>query len=87
MKHSLALLIALLLGIGREFLKLPSLASATKHMPTLEEPFQGGHFSHLPHKPCTTLFHRNGRVGCGTGSRGYDNHVGRLLGLDADGYG
>lgn len=53
---------------------------------TLDEPFQGGQFSHLPHRPCTTLYHRNGRIGCGTNSRGFDGHVGRLLGIPSDDY-
>mmetsp|Transcript_23021 Transcript_23021/g.35521 ORF Transcript_23021/g.35521 Transcript_23021/m.35521 type:complete len:792 (+) Transcript_23021:129-2504(+) len=75
-----------LVGLGREFLKLPSTATAYSHLPTLNEPFQGSSFSHLPHKPCTTLYHRNGRVGCGTDSRGYDDNVGRLLGIGATGF-
>ena len=33
--------------------------------PSLEEPFQTS-FEHLPHDGCVSLFHRNGRVGCGT---------------------
>ena len=36
--------------------------------PSLEEPFQTS-FEHLPHDGCVSLFHRNGRVGCGTLSR------------------
>mmetsp|Transcript_1618 Transcript_1618/g.2670 ORF Transcript_1618/g.2670 Transcript_1618/m.2670 type:complete len:883 (-) Transcript_1618:55-2703(-) len=35
---------------------------------SLEEPFQTS-FEHLPHDGCVSLFHRNGRVGCGTLSR------------------
>jgi nicastrin len=32
---------------------------------SLDEPFQTS-FKNLPHTPCVTLYHRNGRVGCGT---------------------
>mmetsp|Transcript_16665 Transcript_16665/g.23482 ORF Transcript_16665/g.23482 Transcript_16665/m.23482 type:complete len:789 (+) Transcript_16665:228-2594(+) len=39
---------------------------ATK--PTLDEPFQNS-FESLSHFGCVTLFHRNGRVGCGTTER------------------
>jgi nicastrin len=31
----------------------------------LDEPFQAS-FKNLPHSPCVTLYHRNGRIGCGT---------------------
>mmetsp|Transcript_12149 Transcript_12149/g.25726 ORF Transcript_12149/g.25726 Transcript_12149/m.25726 type:complete len:873 (+) Transcript_12149:109-2727(+) len=36
--------------------------------PSLNEPFQTS-FEHLPHAPCVSLFHRSGRMGCGTLSR------------------
>ena len=36
--------------------------------PSLDEPFQTS-FEHLPHDGCVSLYHRNGRVGCGTLSR------------------
>ncbi|KAL7533159.1 hypothetical protein ACHAXR_005073 [Thalassiosira sp. AJA248-18] len=45
--------------------------------PTLNEPFNNAHFESLPHVPCVSLFHRTGRVGCGTWSRNV--MTGRLL--------
>ena len=44
--------------------------------PSLEEPFQTS-FEHLPHDGCVSLFHRNGRVGCGTLSR--STMIGRIV--------
>ncbi|KAL7549397.1 hypothetical protein ACHAWF_012666 [Thalassiosira exigua] len=44
--------------------------------PTLDKPFHGDHFASLPHVPCVTLYHRNGRAGCGT--RGRSVMTGRL---------
>ena len=35
---------------------------------SLDEPFQW-RFRNLPHAACVTLYHRNGRIGCGTYSR------------------
>ena len=45
--------------------------------PSLSEPFNNDHFESLPHAPCVTLYHRTGRVGCGTYS--HDVMTGRLL--------
>jgi len=42
---------------------------------TLNEPFNN--LEKLPHSPCVTLYHRNGRVGCGTLER--EVMTGRLL--------
>lgn len=42
---------------------------------TLDDPFNN--LEKLPHSPCVTLYHRNGRVGCGTLER--DVMTGRLL--------
>jgi len=50
---------------------------ASNTNPTLNEPFNAAHFESLPHAPCVSLFHRTGRVGCGTYSR--DVMTGRLL--------
>mmetsp|Transcript_42431 Transcript_42431/g.62163 ORF Transcript_42431/g.62163 Transcript_42431/m.62163 type:complete len:832 (+) Transcript_42431:116-2611(+) len=47
----------------------------------LDLPFQDS-FEHLPHTPCVTLFHRNGRIGCGSKSRDYE--TGRLVRLGSD---
>jgi len=44
---------------------------------SLTEPFNNDHFESLPHAACVTLFHRNGRVGCGT--YGHEVMTGRLL--------
>lgn len=41
-----------------------AVVSATKHT-SLEEPFQSS-FKNVKHSPCVTLYHRNGRSGCGT---------------------
>ena len=49
--------------------------SATTTTTSLNEPFNN--LESLPHKPCVTLYHRNGRVGCGTLER--DVMTGRLL--------
>jgi len=45
--------------------------------PSLNKPFNAAHFEALPHAPCVSLFHRTGRVGCGT--FGHDVMTGRLL--------
>ena len=42
---------------------------------TLNQPFNN--LEKLPHTPCVTLYHRNGRIGCGTLDR--DVMTGRLL--------
>ncbi len=42
---------------------------------TLNEPFNN--LESLPHSPCVTLYHRNGRIGCGTLER--EVMTGRLL--------
>ena len=44
---------------------------------SLTEPFNNDHFESLPHAACVTLFHRNGRAGCGT--YGHEVMTGRLL--------
>ena len=51
--------------------------NTSNNNPTLKEPFHNDQFESLPHAPCVSLFHRSGRVGCGT----YGHHVmnGRLL--------
>lgn len=46
---------------------------------SLDEPFQSS-FHHLQHIPCVTLYHRNGRVGCGTIDR--DTQAGPLFYYD-----
>eukprot|EP00588_Corethron_pennatum_P012965 CAMPEP_0194281088 /NCGR_PEP_ID=MMETSP0169-20130528/19800_1 /TAXON_ID=218684 /ORGANISM="Corethron pennatum, Strain L29A3" /LENGTH=813 /DNA_ID=CAMNT_0039026043 /DNA_START=114 /DNA_END=2555 /DNA_ORIENTATION=+ len=51
---------------------------------TLDQPFQQS-LNTLPHAACTTLFHRNGRVGCGTPSS--DSVQGTLLSWDEMGTG
>ncbi|KAG7353544.1 Nicastrin family protein [Nitzschia inconspicua] len=38
---------------------------ATDEHTSLDQPFQSS-FHHLQHSPCVTLYHRNGRAGCGT---------------------
>ena len=43
---------------------------------SLDKPFQND-LKNLPQSPCVSLFHRNGRIGCGTYSR--DTMTGRLL--------
>eukprot|EP00934_Nitzschia_sp_Nitz4_P002391 Nitzschia sp. Nitz4//scaffold20_size174350//62996//65293//NITZ4_002094-RA/size174350-processed-gene-0.20-mRNA-1//1//CDS//3329541785//2386//frame0 len=49
-------------------LTLLGFASAKYKHTSLEEPFQS-EFKNLDHYPCVTLYHRNGRVGCGTVDR------------------
>ena len=51
--------------------------TSSKNNPTLNEPFHNDQFESLPHAPCVTLFHRSGRVGCGT--YGHQVMNGRLL--------
>jgi len=51
---------------------------------TLDQPFQQSLIT-LPHAACTTLFHRNGRQGCGTPSS--DSIQGALLSWDEMGTG
>jgi nicastrin len=53
------------------------MAAASDDNPTLNEPFRGSTFESLPHLPCVTLYHRDGRSGCGT--HGRDVQTGRLL--------
>ncbi len=43
---------------------------------SLDRPFQN-EFKTLPQSPCVSLFHRNGRIGCGTYS--HDTMTGRIL--------
>ncbi|KAL7466700.1 hypothetical protein ACHAXS_006987 [Conticribra weissflogii] len=52
-------------------------SSSSSSNPTLDKPFYNNHFENPPHTACVSLFHRNGRVGCGT----WDRNVmtGRLL--------
>ncbi|KAL9186946.1 hypothetical protein ACHAXT_010666 [Thalassiosira profunda] len=52
-------------------------ASSASTEPTLAEPFHAAHFAALPHAACVTLYHRNGRAGCGTFGR--EVQTGRLL--------
>jgi nicastrin len=40
-------------------------AGSSSSSSSLDEPFQSS-FKNLPHSACVTLYHRNGRVGCGT---------------------
>jgi len=51
-------------------------AASSDQTPTLNEPFQT-ELKSLPHAPCVSLFHRNGRIGCGTVGR--DEMTGTLL--------
>lgn len=51
-------------------------ASSSSLDTLLNQPFADS-VTNLRHAPCTTLFHRNGRVGCGTQER--TNQVGELL--------
>jgi len=53
-----------------------ALGGSSNNVPSLDKPFQSS-FEHLPHVPCVSLFHRNGRVGCGT--LGRSTMTGRLL--------
>jgi nicastrin len=54
---------------------------ATSNTPSLDEPFQKS-FSYLAHAPCVSLFHRNGRIGCGTIDRSVQ--IGKLQFYSAD---
>jgi len=58
------------------FMLLHIITTVTASTDSLDKPFQT-EFKRLPLSPCVTLFHRNGRVGCGTYSR--DKMNGRLL--------
>ncbi|KAL7430144.1 hypothetical protein ACHAXH_003793 [Discostella pseudostelligera] len=51
--------------------------NSNSNNPTLTEPFHNDQFESLPHVPCVSLFHRSGRVGCGT--YGHQVMNGRLL--------
>jgi nicastrin len=53
--------------------------SAKNTIPSLDEPFQSS-FAQLPHVPCVSLYHRHGRVGCGTS--GPNDQSGRLQYFD-----
>lgn len=44
-------------------------SGVTPSKPSLDEPFSSS-FVKLQHAPCVTLFHRKGRVGCGTAESG-----------------
>lgn len=54
-----------------------AISSSSSSGPNLSEPFNAQHFESLPHFPCVSLFHRNGRAGCGTYGR--DVATGRVL--------
>jgi nicastrin len=56
-----------------------SSVDATSKTTSLYEPFQDA-FKNLPHSPCLTLYHRNGRIGCGSLDR--DPQYGPLLYYD-----
>ena len=58
MKFSLATL-SLVVGVSQAFSRHES----------LDEPFQSSSFYKLSHSPCVTLYHRNGRAGCGNTDR------------------
>jgi nicastrin len=49
---------------------------------SLDEPFQSS-FHHLQHSACVTLYHRNGRVGCGTIDR--ETQAGPIYYYDGNG--
>lgn len=53
--------------------------NAKNTIPSLDQPFQSS-FSQLPHAACVSLYHRYGRVGCGTSNRG--DQSGRLQYFD-----
>jgi len=69
--NSATLSLALLLVLQR-----PQLASSDTG---LDRPFTSS-FATLSHAPCVTLFHRNGRLGCGTEDR--SNQIGMLKYFD-----
>lgn len=53
------------------FLILPySHGYDTQKRISLDQPFQSSTFNQLPHVACVSLFHRNGRFGCGTQNQG-----------------
>jgi nicastrin len=85
-------------ALGKQLLLLCAILAATTTIttnhgvlavstPSLEEPFQTS-FEHLPHDACVSLFHRNGRVGCGTLSRstmtGRVVHWSAVVGAEAE---
>ena len=37
--------------------------------PSIDKPFQAKSLDRLTHVPCVTVYHRNGRIGCGTWTR------------------
>ena len=53
----------------------PALAQSSNQM-SMNVPFQDS-FNQLKHAACVTLFHRKGRLGCGTEDRSL--HVGKLV--------
>lgn len=59
-----------------------TLVDATDKHTSLDEPFQSS-FHHLQHSACVTLYHRNGRAGCGTIDR--DTQAGPIYYYDGSG--
>jgi len=58
-------------------------AASEETKPTLDEPFQDS-FESLSHFGCVTVFHRNGRVGCGTTERNVQTGALKYLGQHGD---
>jgi len=56
-----------------------SSSSSSEEELKIDQPFQDS-FNNLEHAACVTLFHRNGRLGCGTEDRSL--HIGKLVYYD-----